>query len=76
MTSPGPSPTGPQWRRLYEVAATQDGYFTTAQAAAVGYSRQLLAKHLAARRVTRVMRGIHRLASMTISSWSGHGPPG
>ena len=61
MTNPRPGPARPQWRHLYEVASTQDGYFTTSQAAAVGYSRQLLARHLAARRITRVMRGIHRL---------------
>ena len=38
----------PQWRLLYEVAAAQEGYFTTAQAAVAGHSRQLLRKHLGA----------------------------
>ena len=51
----------PDWHALYEIAAAQDGYFTTEQAAAAGYSPQLLAHHLAARRVVRVRRGVYRL---------------
>ena len=39
----------------------QEGYFTTAQAAAAGYSRQLLRKHLAAGRIAAVMRAIYRI---------------
>jgi predicted transcriptional regulator of viral defense system len=52
---------GPNWDRLFEVAAAQDGYFTTKQAADAGYSSQLLLKHIRAGRVARVRRGIYRL---------------
>ncbi len=54
--------TGPPcWDRLFEIAAAQDGLFTTRQAAEAGYSPQLLAHHLGAGRVRRVRRGIYRL---------------
>ncbi len=55
-TSPAPS-----WDKLYEVAAAQDGLFTTAQASAAGYSPELLIHHCHAGRVRRVRRGIYRL---------------
>jgi hypothetical protein len=55
------SPRKPNWDRLYETAGTQEGYFTTKQAADAGYSPQLLAKHLRARRIARAQRGIYRL---------------
>lgn len=51
----------PSWDRLFEKAATQEGYFTTKQAAEAGYSPQLLHKHIRAGRVTRTRRGIYRL---------------
>jgi predicted transcriptional regulator of viral defense system len=51
----------PDWDRLYETASAQDGHFSTQQAALAGYSSQLLLKHIRARRVTRVRRGIYRL---------------
>ncbi len=51
----------PSWDQLYETAGAQEGYFTTKQAADAGYSPQLLAKHLRARRIARVQRGIYRL---------------
>lgn len=47
--------------RLFEVAAGQAGLFTTQQAAAVGYSPQLLAHHVKAGNLRRVQRGIYRL---------------
>lgn len=50
----------PDWDRLFEVAAAQDGLFTTRQAAEAGYSPQLLAHHLDTRMI-RVRRGIYRL---------------
>jgi predicted transcriptional regulator of viral defense system len=53
--------TSPSWDELYEVAAAQDGLFTTQQAAEAGYSPQLLAHHLGAGRVLRVRRGVYRL---------------
>lgn len=54
-------PRGPDWDRLYEVAAGQSGYFTTKQAADAGYSTHLLRKHIHAGRVSRLRRGIYRL---------------
>lgn len=61
MSSSQPPTERPQWRRLYAVASAQDGYFTTAQAAGAGYSRQLLRKHRGAGRVVVVTRGIYRI---------------
>jgi len=58
--SPTP-PTDPTWQALYDVAATQEGLFTTRQAASAGYSPPLLAHHQKAGRITRVRRGIYRL---------------
>lgn len=62
-----PSPTDPTWQMLYDVAASQEGLFTTRQAASAGYSPPLLAHHQKAGRITRVRRGIYRLI---------HHPPG
>ena len=55
------SATQPDWNALYEVAAAQDGLFTAAQAAEVGYSHHLLIHHTAAGRLMRLRRGIYRL---------------
>ena len=52
---------GPVWNRLFEIAATQEGHFTTAQAAEAGYYPQLLAKYLRNERIVRVRRGVYRL---------------
>ena len=60
-------PKGPAWDGLYDQAASQEGLFSTSQAAGVGYSPQLLQKHLHAGRIQRVRRGIYRLV---------HFPPG
>ena len=51
----------PDWDHLYEIAAAQDGLFTTRQAAEAGYSSPLLAHHLGAGRMVRVRRGVYRL---------------
>lgn len=51
----------PDWERLYEIAAAQDGYFSTRQAAEAGYSRPLLYHHVRAGRMLSVQRGIYRL---------------
>lgn len=56
-----PSSTEPAWQALYDVAATQEGFFTTRQAASAGYSAPLLAHHLKVGRLSRVRRGIYRL---------------
>lgn len=55
------SPTEPAWQALYDVAASQEGLFTTRQAAAAGYSDPLLAHHQKVGRITRIRRGIYRL---------------
>jgi predicted transcriptional regulator of viral defense system len=57
----------PAWQTLYDIAAAQEGQFTTQQAAAAGYSRPLLDHHQKAGRLTRIRRGIYRLV---------HFPPG
>lgn len=57
----GPTRTPPGWDRLFEVAAAQDGMFTTQQAEEAGYSPQLLSHHLGAQRMIRVRRGVYRL---------------
>lgn len=51
----------PNWDLLFETASAHEGYFTTKQAAEVGYSSQLLLKHIRAGRVARTRRGIYRL---------------
>lgn len=56
-----PTKKKPTWDRLYGVAAVQNGHFTTAQAAAAGYSPQLLAKYLKNGKIVRVRRGIYRM---------------
>jgi predicted transcriptional regulator of viral defense system len=54
-------PSEPTWQALYDVAASQEGLFTTQQAAAAGYSPPLLAHHQKVGRIVRVRRGIYRL---------------
>ena len=51
----------PDWSALYTLAASQDGYVTTAQAADAGYSRPLLAHHVTSGRLIRARRGVYRL---------------
>ena len=46
---------------LYLMAEPRAGYFTTAEAAAAGYSRSLLAHHARAGMLERVDHGIYRL---------------
>lgn len=53
--------SSPEWDHLFEIAAAQEGLFTTKQGAEAGYSPQLLAHHLGARRIVRVRRGVYRL---------------
>ena len=54
-------PERPDWHKLAGVATAQEGSFTTKQAAAAGYSHQLLIKHIRAGRISRMRRGIYRL---------------
>jgi predicted transcriptional regulator of viral defense system len=54
-------PSKPDWNRLFETAAGQEGLFTTQQAAEAGYSPQLLVHYVRTGRAIRVHRGIYRL---------------
>jgi len=51
-------------RQLFELAATQGGYFTAAQARALGYSSRSLVHHAGAGHFERVNRGFYRLAEL------------
>jgi predicted transcriptional regulator of viral defense system len=59
-------PQHPDWDRLYEIAAAQEGLFTTQQAAEAGYSPQLLVHHVTGERVVRIRRGIYRLVHFPV----------
>ncbi|MGD0838997.1 MAG: type IV toxin-antitoxin system AbiEi family antitoxin domain-containing protein [Polyangia bacterium] len=51
----------PNWNRLFEIAAAQEGLFTTKQAAEARYSPQLLTHYVHAGRAIRVGWSIYRL---------------
>jgi predicted transcriptional regulator of viral defense system len=51
----------PEWNRLFEIAAGQEGLFTTRQASEAGYSPQLLVHYVRAGRAVRIRRGTYRL---------------
>jgi hypothetical protein len=51
----------PSWDDLHEVANGQSGHFTAQQAAEVGFSAQLLHKHVQNRNLERATRGIYRI---------------
>ena len=51
-------------QRLFELAATQAGYFTAAQARELGYSARSLVHHVAAGHVERASRGFYRLVGV------------
>lgn len=51
----------PDWNRLFETAAGQEGLFTTKQATDAGYSPQLLVHYVHIGRAVRVRHGIYRL---------------
>ena len=53
--------TRPNWNRLFETAAAQEGLFTTKQAAEAGYSPQLLGHYVHTGWTLRVRRGTYRL---------------
>jgi|SRR5947209_3901274 len=59
--------SSPNWGALFSVAQSQSGYFTTGQAAASGYSPQLLRKYVGNGKVVRVRRGIYRLVHFPAS---------
>jgi predicted transcriptional regulator of viral defense system len=51
----------PDWNLLFATAMSQEGLFTTQQAADAGYSPQLLVHYVHTGRTVRVRRGIYRL---------------
>jgi predicted transcriptional regulator of viral defense system len=53
--------TSPDRPSLYELTASQEGYFTTRQAGDIGYSRPLLDHHVKSGRFKRARRGVYRL---------------
>ncbi|HEY3384531.1 MAG TPA: type IV toxin-antitoxin system AbiEi family antitoxin domain-containing protein [Vicinamibacterales bacterium] len=55
-------------QRLYEVAATQAGHFTAAQARALGYSARSLVHHVGAGHIERIRRGFYRLVGVPTAS--------
>lgn len=68
--------------RLYPVAQSQLGYFTSAQAEKLGVDRRYLAHHAGSGNLERVERGIYRLRHyppqrfedvMVAVLWAGHG---
>jgi predicted transcriptional regulator of viral defense system len=56
----------PDWDQLFETAAAQEGLFTTQQAAAAGYSPQLIAHHLRTGRMLRVRRGVNCIVHLPV----------
>jgi len=48
--------------RLYQLAESQGGYFSTRQAREVGFSKALLSHHVKRGRFLRIRRGVYRLA--------------
>jgi predicted transcriptional regulator of viral defense system len=55
------APSKPEWESLLDLAVGQGGYFTTAQAAEVGFSPELLIHHTKQGRLQRTRRGIYRV---------------
>jgi predicted transcriptional regulator of viral defense system len=55
-------------QRLFELAASQAGYFTATQARELGYSARSLVHHVSAGHVERVSRGFYRLVGVAASS--------
>jgi predicted transcriptional regulator of viral defense system len=53
--------TGPDENKLFELASGQQGYFTSAQAIAAGYSRSLLSHYSKEGRFVRSRHGVYRL---------------
>jgi len=54
-------------RELIQLAQTQGGYFTTRQAAGVGYDRPHLDYHVNAGNFERVSRGVYRLSDAPVT---------
>ena len=52
-------------RDIHVVAASQGGYFTTNQAAKIGYDRRRLVYHVKARNFERAGHGLYRISTLT-----------
>ena len=50
----------PDHAELYDLASSQAGYFTSSQAHAAGFSRDLLSYHTGTGRFIRIQRGLYR----------------
>jgi predicted transcriptional regulator of viral defense system len=68
-------------KRLFELAATQGGYFTAAQAREIGYDSRTLWHHTKSGTLERISRGFYRLAEFptqshedVIAAWVKAGP--
>lgn len=60
--------TDPSWDDLFATASGQEGLFTTEQAAAAGFSPQLLVHHVRGGKLARVRRGIYRLVHFPLGA--------
>jgi predicted transcriptional regulator of viral defense system len=68
-------------QQLFELAATQGGYFTAAQAREIGYDSRTLWHHVKTGQLQRVSRGFYRVAEFpahshedVIAAWVHAGP--
>lgn len=55
-----------KYKRLYQIASEQDGYFTTKQAIKAGYDTNIHPYHVKTGNWIREHRGIYRLANYPI----------
>ena len=60
---------GPDENKLFELASSQQGYFTSGQAAASGYSRSLLSHYSKEGRFVRMRQGVYRLRQYPTSPY-------
>lgn len=74
MPRPAASGTHPDWNGLYQVAASQAGYFTADDANEVGFSLPLLQYHIDSGRIERSQRGVFRLVNFPPTDQEGFVP--
>jgi predicted transcriptional regulator of viral defense system len=61
----------PDFAALFEIASTQHGHVTTAQARSVGFKDSLIAYHVGTGRLRRIHRGVYRLRDYPTSPRDG-----
>lgn len=61
--------TSPDYDQLYEIAESQAGYFTAAQARGAGFSWERLSSNAKTGRFQRISRGVYRLTHFPSSSF-------